>query len=233
MMITRTPRSVLLPTAVGLLVALAGTPAVAAPGDDDGASTAGLTKAQQRKVAGEIGLGVGLGWAHAGLGLTPELALEGGVRIRLPQGSLGIHLRGGYQTYSVDGGGSLPCSEGEAGPCVSSNDGAYTWNLVEHTGRVSLPLSYRILGPEKRATPYLLFAPGLWMTTSRVTSYELVNSQFSTAFGLYGAAGVQIRLGPGGLFAEAGYQWSQLQHRITGDASLGALRFVIGYRVQL
>ena len=202
---------------------------------DDEVSTArqdGLTEAQKRKVAGEVGAGVGLGWAHAGLGLTPEVALEGGVRLRLPRGALGIHVRGGYQRFSADGTGSLPCTD-DGGPCVASDDGNYSWSLIEHSGRVSLPLSYRLFSEDRPATPYFLAAPGVYFADSRITSYENDNRQFSAAFGIYAALGAQIRLGPGGLFVEAGYQWSKLAHRITGDSSLGALRFVVGYRVQL
>lgn len=193
----------------------------------------GLTRAQQRSVAAEIGLGVGLGIAHAGLGVGPELMLEAGARFKLSYGSLAVHLRGGYQRYTGAGDGEMPCEEDTEGPCVASDEGAYSWSLVEHAGRLSLPLTYRILPEERRITPYVTVAPGLYMLRSIASSYGLENKQFSAKFGIAAALGGQVRLGPGGLFLEAGYQWSKLDHRITGDSSVGAVRIVIGYRVQL
>ena len=227
-------RSVASSTSVGLSPGTVATPRMRTAADDPAASDAGLTRAQQRKVAGEVGGLVGVGWAHGGLGITPELALEAGVRIKLPFGSLGIHRRGGYQRYTADGAGSFPCAEeGQEGPCIASNDGDWKWSLVEHNGRISLPISYRILPEERRVTPYILAAPGVFFQKSKVTSYDLDNTQFSAAFGIYGALGAQIRLGPGGLFIEGGYQWAALKHRITGDADMGAIRFALGYRVAL
>ena len=218
---------------LGLALALSVSPRIARAGDSESSDNGSKTKlnpAQQRKIAGQAGVGVGLGWAHGGLGLTPELLAEIGMRVRLGKGALGVHLRGGWQRYSTSGSGSLPCADDTVGPCISSEDGNYDWTLVEHAGRVELPLTYRIFNEDRRVTPYLTVAPGLYMLSSRATTYDLTNTQFSAKFGIYGAAGAQLVLGPGGLFAEAGYQWSGLDHRITGNADVGAIRFAVGYR---
>ena len=91
---------------------------------------------------------------------------------------------------------------------------------------------YRLFNDDKKVAPFVTVGPGLYLLKSKARSYGLSNTQFSAKFGIYGALGALIRLGPGDLFVEAGYQWSGLDHIITGDSNVGALRLVLVYRFQ-
>lgn len=143
-----------------------------------------------------------------------------------------FYVIGGYQRYTADGSGSIPCAATTTSACISANGGAYSWNLVEETVTIGLPISYRLL-PDKRIHPYIGVQPQLFLLRATTTSFGLENSQGDTKFGFAGLLGGQFDVGPGGAFLEAGFQYVGLEHRLTGKSNLGAVTLGLGYRIAL
>ncbi len=181
----------------------------------------------------EVGVVAGLNINTSALGLGPNLGLEFGPRLRLGPGFLAFAIRGTYERYSMDGTGQLACSPAmgpPTSPCIESNMGQYTFSIVEQTVTWGLPISYRLLR-DARVHPYFQVQPQLVLQRADTTNYDLVNTETATRFGVLGAVGVQVDLGPGGIWLEAGYRYVALQHRATGqDATLGVIAIALGYR---
>jgi hypothetical protein len=53
----------------------------------------------------------------------------------------------------------------------------------------------------------------------------------STKVGFHVPLGVDYLLGPGRLFVEAQLFWAPIDHRSTGDSSVGAISAELGYRL--
>ena len=184
-------------------------------------------------MAFEIGAGVGLDISTGALSVGPNFFVDVGARFHLGPGFLAAALRGGYQRYAATGKGSLPCS-GTTTACINDKGGAgaYSWDLVEETVTIGLPISYRLL-PDKRIHPYVGVQPQVFLLRATTTSFGLENSQGDTKFGFAGLLGGQFDVGPGGVFLEAGFQYVALDHRLTGKSNLGAVTIGLGYRIAL
>jgi hypothetical protein len=166
------------------------------------------------------------------LSVGPNFFLDIGARFRVGPGFLAAALRGGYQRYTASGKGSIPCAATQTTACISANGGAYSWDLVEETVTIGLPISYRLL-PDKRIHPYIGVQPQVFLQRATTTSFGLENSQGDTKFGFAGLLGGQFDVGPGGIFLEAGFQYVGLEHRLTGKSNLGAVTIGLGYRIAL
>jgi hypothetical protein len=55
-------------------------------------------------------------------------------------------------------------------------------------------------------------------------------TETSTEIGLFVALGGEYRLGPGALFLDIDFGWSDLDHKITGDTSTANITPTLGYR---
>ena len=56
------------------------------------------------------------------------------------------------------------------------------------------------------------------------------NVETGTEYGIHGALGVELVLGPGSGFFQLGATWSDLTAQITGDSNTGNLSPALGYR---
>ena len=68
--------------------------------------------------------------------------------------------------------------------------------------------------------------------STSVSAYSGEAARTDTSSGAYGAAGLDVDLGPGALAVELGYEWSWTENedlRVTAGGLLGAL----GYRFRL
>nr|MBK7069057.1 outer membrane beta-barrel protein [Deltaproteobacteria bacterium] len=99
--------------------------------------------------------------------------------------------------------------------------------------RVSLPLSYRFLRASSAFNAYVGVAPQLVLQRAETTAWNLLTTETATRFGVGGFLGAQYRLGPGSLWFEAGYAWSPVKHRVTGDSSISTVTLALGYRIAL
>jgi opacity protein-like surface antigen len=203
------------------------------PPPSGGADTASPTDAKvHKKVAFEIGAGVGLNIATGGLSLGPNFFLDVGARFHLGPGFLAVAARGGYQRYTASGEETLACGATVTGACIASDGGRYTWDLVEETVTIGLPISYRLF-PDKRLHPYFGVIPQIFLLRATTTAYGLENNQGDTKFGFAGLLGAQFDVGPGGVFLDAGFQYAALEHKLTGMSNIGAVTIGLGYRVAL
>ncbi len=207
---------------------------VASAADEDSADEGSADEGAgygDRPVFGEVGAGVGLGISTAGLGLSPVVFLEGGALFPLGPGALTAGLRLGFETYSTDASGTLPCSSPD--PCVAADGGNYSYDINEQTFFFGLPISYRFLTPDDVVQPYVGLMPTIFLLKATSTAFDSENQQTDTQFGIALFGGAQFPLGPGGILAELGWQYASLQHSITGDSSLSAVTILAGYRFLL
>lgn len=198
----------------------------------------------ERRFALEFGPVLGLDIATHALGLGPDLGLEVGGRVAVGSGVFAFALRGTWQRYTMAQSAAAPCSPNGSGvsnaaaapeaPCVSSpSGGAYDYSLSEDVVRVSLPLSYRFLRASSAFNAYVGVAPQLVLQRAETTAWNLLTTETATRFGVGGFLGAQYRLGPGALWFEAGYAWSAVKHRVTGDSALSTVTLALGYRIAL
>jgi hypothetical protein len=152
----------------------------------------------------------------------------------------------------IDGGYSQPTANGApTDPRVDANSGTYTWNLIQREVLLGLTLMYRAtwIG-EGKLVPYLGVGPRLWLLQTSVTGCTAGTTNMpgacgmaanpitesleqSTKVGLSVPLGVDYALGPGRIFLEAQLLWAPIDHRVTGDSSVGSLTAELGYRLFL
>ncbi|MDO9017351.1 MAG: hypothetical protein Q7V43_10605 [Myxococcales bacterium] len=197
-----------------------------------------------RRFALEFGPVLGLDLSTHALGIGPDLGVEVGGRVAVGSGVFAFALRGTWQRYTMERSAAAPCSPNGSGasnaaaapeaPCVSSPPGgAYDYSLSEDVVRVSLPLSYRFLRASSAFNAYVGVAPQLVLQRAETTAWNLLTTETATRFGVGGFLGAQYRLGPGSLWLEAGYAWSPVKHRVTGDSSISTVTLAIGYRITI
>jgi len=180
----------------------------------------------------ELGAAGGLGIPHNGLGLGPSVALEINWARALGTGVLAVGLRGGYGYHRASSTAKNPCQEQPPpfGPCVDANGGDVPWTLGLHAGTVDVPVGYRFFPQEKRWHPYFTIAPGISIAKVESRSFDLKHEQHHLHFWVMGALGVQVRLGPGGMFFEGAYGYSPFNTDLTGSGHLGTILLRLGYR---
>lgn len=115
--------------------------------------------------------------------------------------------------------------------------GRYEWELRQKELVFQPTFLYRLTG-ESALTPFVGIGPRIYFLESvgkgTAAGSELADTyERSTKLGVGLPFGLELRLGPGGLFAEAMLEWGPLDHRITGDSSLLAANVFLGYRALL
>lgn len=188
-------------------------------GDDD--SSAFLAAGKVGGIASFNGLGpfvhagVELGWVFGGTGRSIVAMLDVS-----------------YTAPSTDG----KASEDFAPERIPG--GKYEWELVQKQLVLQPTFLYRLTSVSESVTPYAGIGPRVYLLES-VTRGSSGGRKFadtteqSTKFGFGVPLGVELALGPGGLFAEVLLQWAPLDHTITGDTHLGGATLFLGYRALL
>lgn len=131
---------------------------------------------------------------------------------------------------------TAPHAEGsESDPRVGS--GEYSWEVRQKELVLQPTFLYRITS-DSAFVPFVGIGPRIYFLET-VGNGESGGSKLSetyersTKLGLGLPLGAEYQLGPGGLFAEALFEWGPLDHRITGDSSLLAVNVLLGYRALL
>jgi hypothetical protein len=197
-----------------------------------------------RTFALEFGPVLGVDLPTHALGVGPDLGVEVGGRIALGRGVVAFAVRATWQRYAMAQSGAAPCSPSGRGgsnanvapevPCVSGPaSGTYSYALSEDLVRVSLPLSYRFFSAARAFNAYVGVAPQLVLQRAETTAWNNLTTETATRFGVGGFLGGQYRLGPGALWLEAGYAWSPVSHRVTGDSAISTVNLALGYRFTL
>jgi hypothetical protein len=178
-------------------------------------------------------LGSGPTWASRSAGASPSAAACSPSPCAEP-GSATPWRSSAAAPCSPNGSGASNAAAAPEAPCVSSPPGgAYDYSLSEDVVRVSLPLSYRFLRASSAFNAYVGVAPQLVLQRAETTAWNLLTTETATRFGVGGFLGAQYRLGPGSLWLEAGYAWSPVKHRVTGDSSISTVTLALGYRIAL
>ncbi|GEN06087.1 hypothetical protein SAMN05443572_102800 [Myxococcus fulvus] len=111
-------------------------------------------------------------------------------------------------------------------------DGRYTLAVRE----VAFLLSavYRFERAFGSLTPYVGGGPGLYLHRATSDLFGATASESGGGLGLQALLGVELPLGPGGLFLEAHYHLAPLDFVTTGDVNVGGfLAGGLGYRLRL
>jgi hypothetical protein len=138
---------------------------------------------------------------------------------------LALGLEAGYA--SATGSGTISDPRLSAGSHVAS--GSYSTRArqvmvlptIAYRAEVARPLSI-----------YAQLAPGLFLQSTTIRAFNVVVEETEGSFGVRAGAGLEVRLGPGGLFGELHYAWTRMRQP-PGDASVttGGLLPLVGYRV--
>jgi hypothetical protein len=122
---------------------------------------------------------------------------------------------------------------------MTTTAGNYTWSMTQRELVAGLTLMWRMsfIG-NGRVAPYIGVGPRLWFLQTLVTGASGSNTisesrEQSTRVGLSVPIGVDVGLGPGRIFIEAMMLWAPIDHRITGDSSVGSIDVLLGYRLWL
>jgi hypothetical protein len=168
------------------------------------------------RLQGDIGVVVGMTHNLGDL-VAPYFGVEVGVEYRLPLGLVGVRLLAGYgwATQRVDA--PLPLGEAQSTVMMVPVGGA---------------LSYR--APLRPLTPYVLWGcvAQIVRTTNHAPFLEPERSRTDVAFGVLGMAGASRPLGPGRLFLQLGYRWSELGNEDV-EALAGGVVLEGGYRLEI
>jgi hypothetical protein len=140
----------------------------------------------------------------------------------------------------LDCGYTQPTASGtQQDPRVTANGGSYTWELTQRELMFGATLAYRAtwIG-SGRVAPYLGVGPRLWLLQTNVLGQAGLStisqsSEQSTKIGLAVPLGLDVGLGAGRIFIEVQLLWAPIDHRTTGDSSVGALTGALGYRLFL
>lgn len=168
------------------------------------------------RLQGDIGLVIGMTHNLGDL-VAPYFGVEVGVEYRLPLGLVGLRLLAGYGWATQRVEAPLPLGEAQSTVMMVPVGGA---------------LSYR--APLRLLTPYVLWGcvAQIVRTTNHAPFLEPERSRTDVAFGVLGMAGASRPLGPGRLFLQLGYRWSELGNEDV-EALAGGVVLEGGYRLEI
>jgi hypothetical protein len=119
-------------------------------------------------------------------------------------------------------------------PNFTLEDQEHAYQLTEREIAILLSAVYRFEGALGSITPYAGIGPGLYLhqATSQAFGATTVEKEGTLGFQLLG--GAELRLGPGGLFLEAHYHFTNVGFVTTGSVNIGGfLAAGVGYRLRL
>lgn len=185
---------------------------------------------RDRLVVVGVRAGLGVPSLFNELGLSYDLSLEAGVVLPVLDGRLAVSADVGYSAPGVSGGGS-DVRVGAAG-------GAWTYEVTNERLVVSLGPVFRFLPPGSFFVPYVGVLGRAYFVRSTANGTGAgqpfgENVETSTAFGVAGAVGGELRLGPGVALLEVSCGWAGLEQTITGSTTAGVLAAQLGYRLFL
>jgi hypothetical protein len=192
---------------------------------DRGAFVVGL------KLGGLFSEPFGNGDPYTKLGAWGFFGVEAGYILPYLRRSFGVLLDVGYSQPSA----SITVTD----PRVDANGGMYTRELTQRQLMFGLTALYRATFINDRFAPYIGIGPRLWLLQTSINgsagAMNPINesTEQSTRVGLSVPIGFDFQIGPGRIFGELQIFWAPIEHRTTGDSSVGALTLDAGYRLFL
>lgn len=214
-----------------------------APSVDEGSSVAATDTADETETAGSGGhpstsnvfvaaphVGVMVPQLFNDLGTWPIFSLEVGVipPMESMNNPLELAVIGRY-TQPGSGGGDRDPNLGETG------GETYNWELTQRTVTLDVVGIWRGRNLAAKLDPYGLIGPRVNFMETTMTA-QGNGSEFgevretNVEFGMVFGGGVDYQLGPGTLFGELKFGWSNLDQTLTGDTNAGAFTLDAGYR---
>ncbi|WP_224367768.1 hypothetical protein [Hyalangium versicolor] len=158
------------------------------------------------------------------LGGAPFFGLEMGYITPLFERRLAIVLEGNVHLPKVSGTLS--------DPLLTRGDAPY--QLTEREIAFLLSAVYSFEGALGSITPYAGLGPGIYLHQATTQGFGATTVEKEGTLGFQFLGGAELRLGPGGLFLEAHYHFTQVDFVTTGDVNLGGfLAASLGYRLRL
>ena len=177
-----------------------------------------------------LGLKLGAGFSQPfgdlGTGFLTEL--EAGYTLPFARRALAVFLSGAYTAPGAEAknlrDARLP--------------GPASYELTQQQLMLTLGLTYRLHLPSKLVRPYASLGPRLFMMRTTVNGEADgepfgENEETATAFGLFGALGAELFLGPGAALIELSMTWAKIDGYVLRDTSAGSLALAVGYRLFL
>lgn len=157
------------------------------------------------------------------LGGAPYLGLEVGYVTPLLQRRLALVVEGSF--HQPETSGTLN------DPRLTLGEQKYT--LTERELAFMLSAVYRFERAWGSVTPYAGAGPGLYLHRATTRSFGATTVEKEGTVGFQFLGGTELHLGPGGLFLEAHYHFTQVSFVTTGKANVGGILGSLGYRLRL
>lgn len=155
---------------------------------------------------------------------APYLALEVGYVTPLLDRHLAIVVEGDF--HRPKRSGTL------SDPQLASGDAPYT--LTEREMAVLLSAVYRFEGALGPVTPYVGAGPGLYLHQATAQAFGASTVEKEGTVGFQALGGAEMPVGPGGLFLEVHYHFTNVDFLTTGKVNVGGfLAGSLGYRLHL
>lgn len=137
---------------------------------------------------------------------------------------------GGRLLLALDASATRPAHEGRDSDPRAAGD--YEFTVEETELKLGLGAVYRFAGMDSRLVPFAGLGPILHLLRTTQTSSLAPgeNTEEDTKLGVELQGGVDVRMGPGALTAEARLVYSSLDHVMTGDTNAGNVTLSLGYR---
>jgi hypothetical protein len=175
-----------------------------------------------------LGLKLGAGFSQPfgdlGTGFLTEL--EAGYTLPFARRALAVFVSGAYTAPGAEGknlrDARLP--------------GPASYELTQQELMLTLGLTYRLHLPSKLVRPYASLGGRLFMMRTTVNGEADgepfgENEETGGAFGVFGALGAELFLGPGAALIELSMTWAKIDGYVLRDTSAGSLALAVGYRL--
>jgi hypothetical protein len=178
-----------------------------------------------------IKAGAGVGAPFNDLGATFVGEVELGYALPLPEPigrSFELFTAGAYLAPSSDGASGMPDPR-------LPGDGTFRYEVTQQAVVLTAGLRYRLSLADDTIAPYIAAGGRMYLMRTKIEG-EVAGQSLGTteetasAFGLHAAAGVDFRLGPGAVLAEAQLGYAGLDGYVMRDTNFGALVLLVGYR---
>lgn len=178
-----------------------------------------------------IKAGAGIGAPFNELGPTFIGEVELGYALPLPEPigrSLELFGAGAYLAPAQQGTASEPDAR-------LPGDGTLSYSMTQQTVALTLGARYRVPLAGESIAPYLGAGARLYLMRTEVEGAidgQAISGseETSSALGFHGALGVDVRLGPGALLAEAQLGYAPVDNYVLRETNLGTLALLVGYR---
>lgn len=175
--------------------------------------------------------GAGIGAPFNELGATFVGEVELGYALPLPEPigrSFELFTAGAYLAPSSEGTSGMPDPR-------LPGDGTFRYEVTQQAVVLTAGIRFRLSLADDTIAPYIAGGGRMYLMRTKIEGEVSGQSlgtteETASAFGLHAAGGVDFRLGPGAVLAEAQLGYAGLDGYVMRDTNFGALVLLVGYR---